>query len=218
VLVPTPLETRILDERGMGGPGLALRAICGFGPVAAAARTAELLALLKPSRVVLVGIAGTYDAARLAIGSATRFGRVAIDGIGAGTGANRLGASELGFPQWDGPGRTIFDSLELPGCRPCAWSEDASSPMLLTVCAASTSAQEAGSRRERYAGAAAEDMEGFAVALACSLAGIPLHIVRGISNRAGDRRRERWEVARALDAAAALAVEILRSEDREARA
>ena len=52
-------------------------------------------------------------------------------------------------------------------------------------------------------------MEGFAVALACRLAGVPLLIVRGISNTAGDRDTIRWQIEAALAAAAHLTLRIL---------
>jgi futalosine hydrolase len=52
----------------------------------------------------------------------------------------------------------------------------------------------------------AEDMESFSVALACLACKVPLTIVRGISNQAGDRNKSRWVVAPALKAAADLAV------------
>jgi futalosine hydrolase len=53
------------------------------------------------------------------------------------------------------------------------------------------------------------------VALACRLAGVPLTIIRGISNTAGDRDHARWRVPEALAAAAGLALRILRSIERE---
>ncbi|NBP81545.1 futalosine hydrolase, partial [bacterium] len=53
VLIPTDLERRQLAERLAdvldASDGVEL---CGFGPVAAAARTAGLLATLQPRRVV----------------------------------------------------------------------------------------------------------------------------------------------------------------------
>ena len=58
----------------------------------------------------------------------------------------------------------------------------------------------------------AEDMEGFGVALACRLGGVPLGIVRGISNDAGDRDKSRWQIPAALTAAAELALRILAEE------
>jgi futalosine hydrolase len=55
----------------------------------------------------------------------------------------------------------------------------------------------------------AEDMEGFAVAAACRLAGIPLDIVRGISNTAGDRDHSHGQIDAACRAAASLAAALL---------
>ena len=50
-------------------------------------------------------------------------------------------------------------------------------------------------------------MEGFAVAFACRLQGVPCDIVRGISNAAGDRDHSRWQTAAALHAAGTLAAQ-----------
>jgi futalosine hydrolase len=178
VLVPTALELRAL-----GAPeALGAVEICGFGPVAAAARTAALLAERRPERVVLVGIAGTYGATAAPIGSAVEIDRVAIDGFDG-----------AGFEPWPGVGATI----ELRPSRP--WRT------LVTVLAPSTSPAEAAVRRGRHPGAIAEDMEGYGVAVACAIAGVPLAIVRGISNEAGDRNTRGWKIREALAAARELA-------------
>ncbi len=50
----------------------------------------------------------------------------------------------------------------------------------------------------------AEDMEAFAVALACQLHSIDLTVVRGISNLAGDRDKSRWQIRQSLAQAHAL--------------
>ena len=55
----------------------------------------------------------------------------------------------------------------------------------------------------------AEDMESFSVAVACTMARIPLTIVRGISNIAGDRDKVRWRIADALHATADTVLEVL---------
>ena len=52
-------------------------------------------------------------------------------------------------------------------------------------------------------------MEGFAVALACRLRGVPVGIIRGISNTAGDRDTSRWQVAAAVEAAGRLALHVM---------
>jgi len=184
-------------------PGLALQKICGFGPVAAAARTAQLLEKLKPGRVVLCGIAGSFDESKFPVGSATVFGEVAIDGVGAGQGENHLLPPALGFPQWPGSEDTQVAPIEL-SLALFTGSDGASverGPLLLTTCAASISESEARMRLERFPDAVAEDMEGFAVAMACALARIPLTIVRGFSNVVGDRDSRNWRIPSALFAA-----------------
>jgi len=52
-------------------------------------------------------------------------------------------------------------------------------------------------------------MEGWAVACACTLADVPLVIVRGISNVVGARDRNNWDLDGALAAAASRAAESL---------
>jgi futalosine hydrolase len=44
-------------------------------------------------------------------------------------------------------------------------------------------------------------MEGFGVAIAGRLMGVPVAVVRGISNEVGDRRRDRWKIPEALESA-----------------
>ena len=67
-------------------------------------------------------------------------------------------------------------------------------------------------RRERFPDAVAEDMEGFAVAVACTLAGVPLRVVRGISNLVGDRDPKHWRIPAALAAARLAALELLEAD------
>jgi futalosine hydrolase len=207
ILVPTELKrSRLRADLGPSCLAADRLELCGFGPVAAAARTATLLARDRPDRVLLVGIAGAIDA-RLSPGSARRFAAVACHGIGAGSAADFAPAGALGWPHWPGDdgsppiGDTI--PLDAPGVAGDA------GPLLLTVCAASGSAADVAERRRLFPAAVAEDMEGFGVALACRLHGVPCAIIRGISNVAGDRDKARWATAEALAAAAALAHEFL---------
>ena len=186
LLVPTELELARLVELGGFPAEAASIELCGFGPVAAAARTAQLVARHSPTAVLLVGIAGSYDLARLPLGSAAAFRETAIEGLGQG------------FPQWPGIGERITLA-----------SRSQAEPLLLTVCKASGSPAEAEILRARFPGAAAEDMEGFGVALACALANVPCTIVRGISNACGDRNTRGWRIGEALAAARALALEWL---------
>jgi nucleoside phosphorylase len=58
-------------------------------------------------------------------------------------------------------------------------------------------------------------MEGFGVALACALARTRLAIVRGFSNRVGDRDSRHWRIPAALAAARRLTLEVLEEEQEE---
>lgn len=207
ILVPTELERRRLEDEGGFPPGSGLVQVGGFGPVAAAARAAQLLAELKPRRVLLVGIAGAYDGERDPVGSALCFGGVALHGVGVGEGPGFQSPPALGFPQWPGgPGADPIDD-RLPLWAPGA--PGARGELLLTTCGASADPEQAAGRLERFPEARAEDMEGFGVALACALARTPLCVVRGISNVVGDRQRSNWNIPQALAAARRLALEIL---------
>jgi futalosine hydrolase len=214
ILVPTEMERRslepildpILDPATGHGCSMAL---CGFGPVAAAARTAHLITEHAPDRVLLVGIAGRLDD-RLAIGDACRFERVACFGVGAGSGGEFVPAGALGWHQW--PGDADGTSPRIGDLIPCTATGTLGrgrADLLLTVCAAAACAEDVRLRKQTFPDAAAEDMEGFAVALACRLRGVPVDIVRGISNTAGDRDTSRWQVAAALEAAGRLARQIM---------
>jgi len=169
-------------------------ALCGFGPVMAAAKTSELLFNRRPDRVVLIGIAGSYSS-ELAIGSAYIFERVACFGIGAGQGDDHTPAHQMGgsaHPENHNPSGIIH--LDSP------------SPFgLLTTCSAAGNEREVARRLKYNPDFHAEDMEGFAVAIACQLANVPLTIIRGISNQAGDRDHARWVIGGAMRAAWELA-------------
>lgn len=181
--------------------------LCGFGPIAAAARTAQLLAGGDYRRVVLAGIAGSYCGS-LPIGSAFLPQQVGCWGVGAGSGAAFRIAPAIGFSQLstEQPAPNARDLIDLDSPVPAPQGG-----LLLTCCAAAHSEDDCRQRLERFPEAVAEDMEGFGVALACRAAGLPLAIVRGISNRAGDRRVSGWAITPALVAAAHLVSDVLQA-------
>jgi futalosine hydrolase len=161
---------------------------CGFGLAAAGAGAAHAIATHRDDAgggVILAGAAGTYDPGRLAIGAALDAGAVRIDGIGAGG----AGPAALGFAE--------SDVIALSG----AGGE------LLSVAEAAATPADAAARSARHPAAVAEEMEGFAVAVAASLFGVPLRIVRGASNMAGDRDHASWRLADALAAVRARILE-----------
>ena len=202
ILIPTAFESSLIESRLndlMKGESTVLHH-CGFGPIAAAATTSEKIIADRPSHVYLLGIAGVYasneDSSTLPVnvGDAVGFSAVSVDGIGVGEGDSFQTSADLGWPHFAGDETrpAIEDTISL----------DSKSPhSLLTVCAGAATFEQA-SRRQLRTNAVAEDMEGFAVAMACRLQNVPLQIIRGISNVAGDRDKSNWRIADAMNAAA----------------
>ena len=172
--------------------------VVGFGPIAAASTTATLIRQHQPDRVCLIGIAGRYDAA-ISVGSAISFSTVSCYGVGVGTGDQYAGATTMGWPMIEASPThaAVGETISLDS------SEDS---CLLTCCAASADYGDTLQRQLAHPDAIAEDMEGFGVALSCQVAGVPVKIIRGISNVAGDRDHANWKINAALDAAADLAI------------
>ena len=216
ILVPTPTEHSHLGPllqphiRKAGGT----LELCGFGPVAAAARTSQLIAEHRPARIILVGIAGAIGPS-LPVGSATTFEEVACFGIGAGSGQDFQSASDLGWKQWDPgvggaePRLLIGDKLPLLHVKNEGDSEAPLKRQLLTCCSASGCPEDVALKSRHFPNAVAEDMEAFGVAMAASLMNVPVQVVRGISNEAGDRRLSRWKIKESLENAAELAIRLI---------
>jgi len=223
LLVPTRFELAMIDLKLLETRDVA---VCGFGIATAGARTAQLLAEFKPTQVTLLGIAGRLGSI-LEIGKAYRFSEIACYGIGAGAGQNFQTASEMGWNHWDSVSRdeadtnsispnqnitlglqksdsSISDVICIDECS--ISSEIQARYQLLTTAAASINMNDVQLKITKYPHAVAEDMEGFAVAVACQLANVQLEIIRGISNHAGDRNKSNWYAKEAMTAAANLAL------------
>lgn len=203
VVVPTKGEANEISKnlKTLVSSDLIKIEICGFGPITAASRVAGLLASGSWSRVFLIGIAGSFDQ-RIPVGSAVTFQSVHAWGIGVGEGAAFQSAQQIGWDQWPGDSRCekIGSTLRL--------ASD-SRHQLITACSASASEEEASRKLNCFPDADAEDMEGFAVAAACHMQGVPLTIVRGISNVVGMRDHSKWKIREALKAASSLAASYL---------
>ena len=208
ILVPTESERDILQPLITSAVGANDRVeLCGFGLVAAAALTAQHIGVHRPERVMLAGIAGTLRD-DLPVGTAAVFDRVSCFGIGAGSGEEHQTAGAMGWHHVGGQvsddnddGPIITDTIVLRETD----SDLANRPLeLLSVAAVSGNESDAAIRRRQFPDAAAEDMEGFAVATSCHLAKVPVSIIRGFSNEVGDREIANWRIKPALKAAAEL--------------
>lgn len=190
--------------------------LTGVGPVNAALALGRVLSRLPQTRAVLnVGLAGSFDLERAPLGSVWRVRREIWPEYGlVQDGAPGADARALGFPLWERPeeeGGPVWDALELP--EPEAWQAEglrcsAPEAVSLTVAGVTGGPARAAWLAARH-GALLENMEGFALALACARQGIPLLEVRVVSNLAGSREPQHRAFAPALARMGSLPLELL---------
>jgi len=195
-LLPDPPAFDALREGAVPWRGFRL-GLCGMGPVDAAAGASWLLGRDAYASCLLVGLCGAYE-----------------ERLVPGRSLVELEAFELdGFGVWDGQGTSPPEVIAFPddvrGVLPLESREVASETLVggglevvtaLTVSASSANEEAASLRKRHHPEVAVEEMEGFGVARACRLHGVPFACVRAVSNYAGDRDHGRWKVdeARAL--------------------
>jgi len=183
--VPLPLH--------LGFPALAC--ITGVGPVNAALGMGLALAGARQaghavSLVLNVGVAGSMDLQEAPLRSLWRVEEEIWPEYGLHDGTAVDGPS-FGFPQWEGPHGPVFDRLplaapaQLPACLNGLRTLPAATS--LSVAGVSASRQRVEQLRQAHPGALLENMEGFAVTLACARQGIACVEVRSVSNRVGPR-------------------------------
>lgn len=146
-------------------------ATTGVGAVAAAAATARLLALERPSRVLFVGTCGAYDA------------RLAVQDLLAARAALATSLDEL-------EGRAYRPALEVVRFE-ATWTvpalplHDVAVPPAITRTAAGAA--------RLAAVAAAEHLELTGVFAACRDAGVPVAAALAVANRVGPAAHEEWK-------------------------
>ncbi|MGW1188625.1 futalosine hydrolase [Streptomyces sp. NPDC002559] len=164
----------------------------GVGPAAAAASTAFGLVSDRYDLVISAGIGGGF-AGVAPVGSLVVAGRIAVADLGAETPEGFVPVTGLGFGQvLHFPPRSLV--------RAAAAATGAVTGTVLTVSTVTGSAERAAALLAAHPGAAAEAMEGFGVAEAADLAGVPVLEVRAVSNAVGPRDRDAWRIGDALTA------------------
>lgn len=164
----------------------------GVGPALAAAGTATALAGGRYSLVVSAGIAGGFQP-EAPVGSLVVADEITAADLGAETADGFLPVTELGFGTVTHrpPEALVRDAVAATGGR---------SGAVLTVSTVTGTAARAAALRARHPSALAEAMEGFGVAEAAALHGVPVLEVRAVSNPVGPRDRAAWRIPDALAA------------------
>lgn len=166
-------------------------AVCGIGPAAAALATYALASRLKPEHLVLVGIAGAYPAANLALGHICQVSWDCFADLGYSDAQAVFNLDDMNLPHLpreDTRFNCHFD-LVTPFDLPTASA--------VTV-AAVTNSQTRADRLWRRFGAGLENMEGAAIAMAGASLGLPVSQIRAVSNAVGPRDPQSWLIKEPL--------------------
>lgn len=182
--------------RGVGTDGRFDVLAAGVGSAIAAAQTARALAAGHYGLVISAGIGGGF-AGRAAVGTLVIASEIVAADLGAETPEGFCSVDELGF----GSARVQIAG-ELAGKLTDKLSEGGAVVCLGPVLTVSTVTGTSGSAKQladRIPGAAAEAMEGYGVAVAAQLYGVPVLEIRSISNLVGPRDRAAWRIGDALE-------------------
>ncbi len=174
--------------------------VTGVGVASAAFSMGFLLASMPAPKAVMVGSCGALPDSGLEVGdlvvaSSECFSELGVleePGVGNPEGLKGLGLSQV-IPLNGSLGALLWEAASRLGGR-------ATLGGVLTVAGVSADMLQAKARRERF-GALAENMEGYALALAAQRMKLEASEVRGVSNRAGERQKTLWELERAQNLA-----------------
>jgi futalosine hydrolase len=176
--------------------------VTGVGPVAAGVSLGRLLGAGGLDGVVNLGLAGSFDLAGAPLGALVAATAETFPEYGLGREGTPPDPKALGFPQITIAGEPIYDQIGLdPDAAARAMGLAVPEGCLRGACAtvATVAAEPARSAAAtRTPLPLIENMEGFALALACALAETPFLELRTVSNRVGARPPRDWDLAGAL--------------------
>jgi futalosine hydrolase len=180
----------------------------GAGVVSAALTLGRLAALGLPEAAIMVGSAGALPGSGCGMGDLVAADEEILAELGvlAGPGQGDAGQMSLaGLVQRVALDRSLVDEV-MAAVELAARMRRGS---LLTVVGVSAEPEQAEARARRFQ-ALAENMEGYALALAGRCFGFRTAEIRGISNRAGDRDKSRWDLNAAQERAQLAVLEYLK--------
>jgi futalosine hydrolase len=169
----------------------------GVGPALASAATATALTAAALGGapydlVVSAGIGGGFQPGA-PVGSLVVADEITAADLGADTADGFVPVTALGFG-------TVTHHPPRSLVRDLAAATGAALGTVLTVSTVTGTAARAAELRDRHPHALAEAMEGFGVAEAAALHGVPVLEIRAVSNPAGPRDRAAWRIGDALAA------------------
>jgi futalosine hydrolase len=188
-----------------------LACVCGLGVINASLALGAALARADVDGVFCLGVAGSFDLSTHPLRSVRLVDREVWPEYGLlATGWCSADATALGFPLGQahragteaGPDAAVWDRVDWDasgnltrlGLCPGPWTTARS----LTVSGVTADPERAELLRARH-NAGLENMEGFALAYGCALAGVPFVELRAVSNAVGVRPPLYWDLPGALE-------------------
>jgi futalosine hydrolase len=181
------------------GPHLVRLVALGVGVVSAALNLGRLAALGLPEAAIMVGSAGALPGSGCGLGDLVVAEEEILAELGVlvEPGQGEVGEMGLeGLVQRVALDRRLVDEV-IAAVEPAAGVRRGT---LLTVVGVSAQPDQAEARARRFQ-ALAENMEGYALALAGRCFGFRTAEIRAISNHAGDRDKSRWDLTTAQERA-----------------
>ncbi len=191
--------------------------VSGVGLVNAGLLTGGALARFELEGVAALGLAGSFDLERLPLGGLTlvrweiwpEYGLGPEESFSDDCAPGPADPRALGFPLGRLPGgERVWDRVDHPpdaALRALNLGFDPSWPWSVGLSVSTVTANP--DRAEALQDACGqgdapliENMEGFAPALACSLAGLPFVELRAVSNLTGSRSPGHWDLDKGLEA------------------
>lgn len=197
-----PLRKRALPEQKPLSldDGKTWGCITGVGPINAALAMGICLTTLPSiDAVINTGLAGSFDLDVLPLGTLAVITEEIFPEYGRNDGRH-VANQALPFPMWQKKKDPVFHKIQLPAhTHPCIFPLPAHLPRVssLTVCGVTEGEERRASLFAAY-GALLENMEGFAVALACARHHVPCIEIRVVSNKVGGTTPDTCDFSGAL--------------------
>ena len=185
--------------------------ISGMGKANAAHKATVLLERFSPRVVILFGVGGAYPSSGLGIGDVAIAEKEVYGDEGVVTPDGFRGTDFIGIPLLKIGGKRYFNEFPLSPPRLPLVSRrnfEMRSGTFVTV-STCTGTRNKAEALEKMFGAVCENMEGAAVAQVCTMYGIPLIEMRGISNIVEDRDKRKWNLKLASEHCQKVVMELL---------
>ncbi|MBI5027173.1 MAG: futalosine hydrolase [Nitrospirae bacterium] len=194
----------------------------GIGKINAGHAATAMIENYPVSSVISFGVGGAYPSSGLGIGDIAVASKEIYGDEGVITSKGWSDVKEIGIPLVQKGRKKYFNEFPLDKklvekavksfnlvTRHSSLVTNVKSGPFVTVSTVSGSASRAREMQERF-NAICENMEGAAVAHVCAMYGIPMIEIRGISNIAGNRDREKWDMKLAAENCQRVVLEFLK--------